>query len=281
MSDDEYSSASNMAAAPEPAAQRVFAYIYRHATWGTNAQGEGHSGPGSTLHATLIYRTFLQQFLKDNAIRSVVDAGCGDWEFSQRLDWSGIDYKGFDVVESAIAKAKTFAKPNIAFFVGNVVELGLPPADLLLCKHVLQHLPTRDVRTFLTQIKKYRHVLLTNSVNVQTMSATNVDVAVGECRALDPTAPPFNLYGAKVLTYWDGHSMNQVVHIAGALAITAISPFGEGEAKVRIESHRFSDVTELTKNHLGCWLAKARRDGRAVEIILDIQGKVFSRNAQR
>ena len=35
-----------------------------------------------------------QQFLKDNAIRSVVDAGCGDWEFSQAIDWTGIDYKG-------------------------------------------------------------------------------------------------------------------------------------------------------------------------------------------
>jgi SAM-dependent methyltransferase len=270
-----------MAAALSPAAPQVFADIYRHAAWATHAQGEGHSGVGSTLRSTLIYRTFLQQFLNDNAIRSVVDAGCGDWEFSQTLDWSGIDYKGFDVVESAIAKAKKFAKPNIAFFVGNVVELGLPPADLLLCKHVLQHLPTRDVQTFLTQIKKYRHVLLTNSVNVGTMSARNSDIAVGECRALDPTAPPFNLYGAKALTYWDGHSMHQVVHIAGSLAITAISPFGEGEAKVRIESHRFSDVIELKKNGLGCWLAKARKEGRAVEVILDVQGKVFSRNAQR
>jgi SAM-dependent methyltransferase len=270
-----------MAAALSPAAPQVFADIYRHAAWATHAQGEGHSGVGSTLRSTLIYRTFLQQFLNDNAIRSVVDAGCGDWEFSQTLDWSGIDYKGFDVVESAIAKAKKFAKPNIAFFVGNVGELGLPPADLLLCKHVLQHLPTRDVQTFLTQIKKYRHVLLTNSVNVQTMSATNVDIAVGECRSLDPTTPPFNLYGAKVLTYWDGHSMHQVVHIAESLAITGVSPFGEGEAKACIESRGFSDVTELKRGDLGLWLAKARKDGRAVEIVLDVQGKVFFRDAKR
>jgi len=219
MRNDKYSSAPDTAAAPEPAAQRIFADIYRHAIWGTNAQGEGNSGPGSTLRSTLVYRAFLQQFFKDNAIRSVVDAGCGDWEFSQALDWGSIDYKGFDIVESAVSEAKRkFTKPNIAFFVGNVVELDLPPADLLICKHVLQHLPTRDVRTFLGQLRKYRHVLLTNSINPNTMSATNVDIAVGECRALDPTKPPFNLTGAKVLTYWDGHAMHQVVHIAGSFA---------------------------------------------------------------
>jgi 2-polyprenyl-3-methyl-5-hydroxy-6-metoxy-1,4-benzoquinol methylase len=117
MRNDKFNSSPDTAAAPGPTAQQVFADIYRQAIWGTNAQGAGNSGPGSTLHATLVYRTFLQQFLKDNAIRSVVDAGCGDWEFSQALDWSGIDYKGFDIVESAIVEAKRrLAKPNIAFF---------------------------------------------------------------------------------------------------------------------------------------------------------------------
>jgi len=280
MADNKYSSASDTAAAPAPAAQEVFAHIYRHGIWGTNAQGEGTSGLGSTLHSTLIYRTFLQQFLKDNAIRSVVDAGCGDWEFSQALDWSGIDYKGFDIVESAIAEARRkFAKPNIAFFVGNVVELDLPPADLLLCKHVLQHLPTRDVRIFLGQLTKYRHVLLTNSVNAKTMSATNADIAVGECRALDPTAPPFNLPAAKVLTYWDGHAMHQVVHIAGSSApVAGVSPFSESEAKARIESYGFIDVAGLRKGDQGIWLGRARK-GRIVDVALDVQGNIFVRDA--
>ncbi len=175
------------ASAREPTAQQVFADIYRHAIWGRNDQGAGNSGPGSTLPSTVTYRTFLQQFLKDCDIRSVVDAGCGDWEFSQAIDWSGIDYKGFDIVESAIAQNKQkFAKPNIQFFAGNVVELNLPPADLLICKHVLQHLPTKDVQKFLTQLTKYKHVLLTNSVHLDTMSAANSDIVIGGFRTLDP-----------------------------------------------------------------------------------------------
>src|SRR5258706_16476890 len=77
-------------AAGEPTAQQIFTDIYRRAIWGKNDQGTGNSGPGSTLNATLTYRKFLQQFLKDHDIRSVVDAGCGDWEFSQALNWNGI-----------------------------------------------------------------------------------------------------------------------------------------------------------------------------------------------
>ncbi|MEA2824301.1 MAG: hypothetical protein QOF03_783 [Alphaproteobacteria bacterium] len=227
------------AEAREPTAQDVFADIYRHATWGRNDQGAGNSGPGSTLQSTLVYRTFLQAFLKDCDIRSVVDAGCGDWEFSQALDWNGIDYKGFDVVESAIAQNKQrFAKANIQFFAGNVVELNLPPADLLICKHVLQHLPTKDVQKFLNQMPKYKHVLLTNSVNSDTMSAANGDIAVGSFRTLDPTAPPFNLPGTKVLAYFDAHHAHQVVHISVRTAAATPEPHGASRSSLDAEFAR-------------------------------------------
>ena len=200
---------------------------------------------------------------------------------SSRRRSTGAASKGFDIVESAIVEAnRRLAKPNIAFFVGNVVELDLPPADL--CKHVLQHLPTRDARTFFGQLTKYRHALLTNSVNANAMSATNADIAVGECRALHPTAAPFNLSGAKVLTYWDGHAMHQVVHSAGSPAlVAAANRFSEIEVRALIESLGLSNVTELKKGDQGFWLGKARKDGRTVEIILDVQGKVFFRDAQR
>jgi len=122
------------------ATRSAFASIYSGATWGTNDKGIGNSGTGSTLRATALYRTFLQQFLKDNHIASVVDAGCGDWEFSKAIDWTGIDYKGFDIVDAVIAAdKKLYTKPNVHFFGANIVEKDLPPADLLISKHVLQH----------------------------------------------------------------------------------------------------------------------------------------------
>jgi len=198
------------------ARQEIFESIYRQAVWGKNETGAGASGSGSKLSTTPLYRQMLQQALQATKIRSVVDAGCGDWEFSQAIDWTGVEYKGFDVVESVIARNRErFAMPNIQFFAGDILELDLPPADLLICKHVLQHMPTQDVQRFLTQLEKYKHVLLTNSVDRRTLSAPNVDIAAGAYRTLDPTAPPFSLHGFKVLTYWDGRHMQQTVYIAG------------------------------------------------------------------
>jgi SAM-dependent methyltransferase len=194
----------------------AFDKIYRSATWGTNDGGVGNSGTGSTLASTAAYRVVLQQFLADNNIHSVVDAGCGDWEFSKSIDWTGIDYKGIDIVPSVVALDKQrYEAPNIHFAVGNIVDDELPPADLLISKHVLQHLPLKDVKKFLDKLPKYKHVLITNGVDADTMSATNgKDIEPGDYRPLDITKPPFDVAGTKILTYWDGHHMHQVVHVA-------------------------------------------------------------------
>lgn len=196
-----------------PSTSKAFEHVYEKAVWGSNSAGEGYSGSGSTAAATVIYRAYLQAFLKQHDIKSVVDAGCGDWEFSRTIDWTGIDYKGYDIVADVIEKNKKRNKlPNVSFFVGNITEIDLPPADLVISKHVLQHIPNRDVSAFLKQLPKYKHALLVNGVGDVTLSSTNPDILPGEYRALDPTAAPFLLPGIKELTYWDEMHMHQVVH---------------------------------------------------------------------
>ncbi len=56
------------------------------------------SGVGSLPVNTTRYRAFLESFLAMNAIRTVTDFGCGDWQSSRLIDWSNIEYVGFDVV---------------------------------------------------------------------------------------------------------------------------------------------------------------------------------------
>jgi SAM-dependent methyltransferase len=198
---------------PEAVTQ-AFTKIYDNGTWGTGSGGVGTSGGGSTLAATVVYRAYLQDFLKANHVTSVVDAGCGDWEFASAMDWTGIDYTGFDVVASVIAEdQKKYGAPNIKFQTADIVRTDLPAADLLICKDVLQHLPTEDVLAFLAQLPKYKDVLLTDTVDKVTLTAENHDIQPGQFRLLDLTKPPFSLPALKVLTYFDGHHMHQVLWV--------------------------------------------------------------------
>lgn len=74
--------------------KEAFTKIYDTGAWGRNSAGEGFSGSGSLLEQTVGYRQFLQKFLSDHNITSVVDIGCGDWTFSHAIDWTNVNYLG-------------------------------------------------------------------------------------------------------------------------------------------------------------------------------------------
>jgi len=193
---------------------QAFTKIYDEHYWGVGSGGQGTSGGGSTLAATVVYRPFLQDFMKQHGVKTVVDAGCGDWEFASAMDWTGIDYTGIDVVPSVIAEdQKKYGAPNIKFQTADIVRTELPAADLLICKDVLQHLPTQDVLAFLAQLPKYKDALLTDTVDPHTLSSENGEIQPGQFRPLDLTEPPYSVPGLKVLTYFDGHHTHQVLWI--------------------------------------------------------------------
>ena len=62
----------------------------------------------------------------------------------------------------------------------------------------------------------------------------------------------------------------------GAPAAGANS-FTEGQAKSRIESNGFSQVSELKKDDAGVWRGKAMKDGKTMNVTLDFQGNVVSK----
>src|SRR3954465_9012773 len=59
----------------------------------------------------------------------------------------------------------------------------------------------------------------------------------------------------------------------GAPAAGANS-FTEGQAKARIESRGYGNVSELAKDKEGLWRGKAMKDGKSVNVTLDYQGNV-------
>lgn len=187
----------------------VFDEIYATSYWGNG------SGEGSSLDATLPYKKFLENFIKSKGVRSVVDLGCGDWQFSQFVDFSGATYQGFDVANSVINEnRKKYSTENVEFsLLGDYCNL--PPADLLLCKDVLQHLSNEEIAKVLNVLPNYKYALITNDVSNMSIIGKllwtakrsfsvpliNRDIKIGDHRLLDPTLEPFCL-NASVAFEW-------------------------------------------------------------------------------
>lgn len=194
----------------------VFDSIYQTGEWGKDSNNEGTSGSGSSLDNAKPYFYFLQDFLKEKNITSVVDAGCGDWQFSRFINWDNINYIGYDASKIVIEKnTKAFAKKNIRFIHENFINTDMPKADLLIMKEVLQHLSNENVHSALKQLSKYKYVIIVNDVDPITFKAANLNIRDGEYRLLDVTTNPFNIKGQKILTYKPkfSHEMKQVVLI--------------------------------------------------------------------
>ena len=118
--------------------EKVFTHIYTLGEWDES----GFSLSGSQVEITQVYMDYLQNFLREHEIHSVVDLGCGDWAFSRYIDWKGIEYLGIDIVKSVVERnQRLFTQPNVTFIYADALNMELPEADLLLCKDVFQHLP--------------------------------------------------------------------------------------------------------------------------------------------
>ena len=171
----------------------TFNRIYAEGTWGKDVAGKGTSGTGSTLEITQEYRAYVEEFIRTHNVKSVVDAGCGDWGFSSKIDWGQASYLGVDIASDVIANVRSkYEKGNVTFQVGNITD-ELPDADLLISKDVLQHLSNSLVQKFVrNNLKKgkYKWVILTND-----RGNRNYDIESGTYRAIDLAAPPFDVKG--------------------------------------------------------------------------------------
>jgi SAM-dependent methyltransferase len=173
----------------------IFEHIYRNDLW------HGGSGPGSLPSVNRPYVRFLHSFLRHNQIRSVVDLGCGDWQFSRGVKWGEARYLGLDVVPHVLEK-------NRRRYGGATVEFDLSPADpravrsadLLLVKDVFQHICNEKVSAYVREFPRFKYVLVTNCIQ-KSRHLMNTDIADGGFRPVDLRLPPFAMPMASVLEF--------------------------------------------------------------------------------
>jgi SAM-dependent methyltransferase len=141
--------------------------------------------------------------MRDHDIKTVLDIGCGDWQHSCLIDWTGIHYTGVDVVPHVVERNRAaHSAPNVTFMLadGRTVPLD---ADLLIIKDVVQHWTTEEIIQFLDRMKRsrLRFALLANCEPSLWLQQGNRDCAAGEWRPVDLLAAPFLLDAENVLEF--------------------------------------------------------------------------------
>ena len=178
-----------------------FSEIYEKNEWGFG------SGAGSLPLNNIDYIKFIKTLLSSNNIKSVVDFGCGDWQFSRFINWDGVTYTGFDIVESVVVRNQAlFGRDNITFHVFNQ-ETHLPHADLFLCKDVFQHLPNRLIQQYLRLFKEHARFMLITNDDWPAEDLINLDIENGGWRPVRLEREPFSEVAPVILTWmteWGG-----------------------------------------------------------------------------
>ena len=148
-----------------------------------NEWGHGY-GEGSLPKHNQGYVKFLEGFLVRHAVKTVVEMGCGDWQFSKDICWGGARYQGIDVVPAVVsANQQRHARDGVSFTLYSGDPAELPATDLLI---VLERPPLRDFDVF-----NCAGGQAASTAQVLTQLATTAGAAPpqfsGQARAGDPT----------------------------------------------------------------------------------------------
>lgn len=168
--------------------QSIFARIYENKIWGKE---ESLSGDGSRMATTLTVRLLLPSLIKLLNIETLIDVGCGDFNWMKTVPLDVKKYIGVDIVPEVIEKNnKNYANNVRSFICLDAVHEQIPCSDLILCKDVWQHLSFKDISAVVANFKKSgAHYLLTTSYfNI----SKNIDISSGGFQPVNLLKPPFN-----------------------------------------------------------------------------------------
>tara|TARA_B100001094_G_C18184444_1_gene802872 strand:- start:2388 stop:3002 length:615 start_codon:yes stop_codon:yes gene_type:complete len=140
--------------------EEAFTEIYKKNRWGNGSGSGSNMSPDNKK-----YIEILEGILKDYGIKTICDIGCGDWRFSQFINFKGCKYLGIDCVKSVIDEnKKEYTKKNINFEHKSVEDNYIPSGyDLIIIKDVIQHWEDEDIIKYMNElIKNNKYVFTTN-----------------------------------------------------------------------------------------------------------------------
>ena len=172
-----------------PSLMKVFSDIYYRRAWGMDC--ESVSGPGSSVERTAVFRDGLAALFKEFRLRSLLDAGCGDFNWMRRLSTDLEQYIGVDVVPEIVSEnQRQYGNSSTTFLNADITRDQLKRADVILSRDCLIHLSFNDIFAALHNFKQSGSTYLLTNTFISTEK--NTDVPSGDWHRLNLQLPPFN-----------------------------------------------------------------------------------------
>jgi hypothetical protein len=195
---------------------QVFTEIFQNKYWGDE---ESLSGVGSTASETKNISAELPKLFREFNIQSMLDIPCGDFYWMRKVDLSGVQYTGADIVEALVEQNNAkYKRENVSFKHLDLVSSPLPKVDLIFTRDCLVHLSEDLVKGAIENIKKSGSKYLLTTIFTNTRQ--NENIVTGNWRPLNLCIAPFNFpppiktirdtalqptepFGDKVMALWE------------------------------------------------------------------------------
>ncbi len=166
----------------------VFSYIYENNIWGS---AESKSGQGSTLELSSNAILMMNLIIKEYPVKSILDIPCGDFNWMQKVDLTGIKYLGCDLVADLISSnTQKYATEQIQFQQLDIINEEIPSADLIVVRDCFVHFSYEHINQAIENIKHSgsKYILLTTFSNQH----LNYNITTGDWLPINLQKKPFN-----------------------------------------------------------------------------------------
>jgi len=138
---------------------------------------------------------YLQDFIDEHDISTIVDIGCGYGELLKDLNLpESTTYLGLDIVDSVITYNRLhYKKENMSYdSVDNVEDLSKYKGDLLILKDVIQHWNNKEILYAKDHIlPNFKYAIIVNNIHVPGLRQVNSEIKTGQSRPLNLEISPF------------------------------------------------------------------------------------------